>query len=261
MNTTTLTENTASPAVSTVAAAASFSPLYQQIKSLVLQSLQAGEWKPGDPIPSEFELAARYKVSQGTVRKAIDELAKEHLLVRRQGKGTFVATHAEQQVQFRFLKLKPDNPQSDAQGPAERHIIDCKRLRAPTPVAQVLGLRAGEAVFQVRRVLSFDQVPTIFEDIWLPGAAFKGLTAERLSADTRPMYAMFESDFGIRMVRAQERLRAVLPSPEVCEWLQVDSDTPLLKVERMSFTYHDTPMEWRIGVYRTDTRHYLNELN
>ena len=261
MNTTTLTENTASPAVSTVAAAASFSPLYQQIKSLVLQSLQAGEWKPGAPIPSEFELAARYKVSQGTVRKAIDELAKEHLLVRRQGKGTFVATHAEQQVQFRFLKLKPDNPQSDAQGPAERHIIACKRLRAPTPVAQVLGLRTGEAVFQVRRVLSFDQVPTIFEDIWLPGAAFKGLTAERLSADTRPMYAMFESDFGIRMVRAQERLRAVLPSPEVCEWLQVDSDTPLLKVERMSFTYHDTPMEWRIGVYRTDTRHYLNELN
>ena len=111
MNTTTLTENTASPAVSTVAASASFSPLYQQIKSLVLQSLQVDEWKPGDPIPSEFELAARYKVSQGTVRKAIDELAKEHLLVRRQGKGTFVATHAEQQVQFRFLKLKPDNPQ------------------------------------------------------------------------------------------------------------------------------------------------------
>ena len=75
-----------------------FSPLYQQIKGLVLQSLQAGEWKPGDTIPSEFELAARYKVSQGTVRKAIDELAKDHLLVRRQGKGTFVATHAEQQL-------------------------------------------------------------------------------------------------------------------------------------------------------------------
>jgi len=261
VNSTTLPEKTATPAVSTVLASASFSPLYQQIKSLVLQSLQAGEWKPGDPIPSEFELAARYKVSQGTVRKAIDELAKEHLLVRRQGKGTFVATHAEQQVQFRFLKLKPDNPNSDSQGPAERHIIDCKKLRAPQPVAEVLGLRTGEQVFQVRRVLSFDGVPTIFEDIWLPGAAFKGLTAERLSADTRPMYAMFESDFGIRMVRAQERLRAVLPSAKVCECLRVSSDTPLLKVERMAFTYHDTPMEWRIGVYRTDNRHYLNELN
>lgn len=261
MNISTLTENTALPAVSTVVASASFSPLYQQIKSLVLQSLQAGEWKPGDPIPSEFELAARYKVSQGTVRKAIDELAKEHLLVRRQGKGTFVATHAEQQVQFRFLKLKPDNPASVSQGPAERHIIDCKKLRAPQPVAEVLGLRTGEQVFQVRRVLSFDGVPTIFEDIWLPGGPFKGLTAERLNVDTRPMYAMFESDFGIRMVRAQERLRAVLPSAKVCECLRVTSDTPLLKVERMAFTYQDTPMEWRIGVYLTDTRHYLNELN
>jgi len=71
-----------------------FSPLYQQIKVLILQSLQSGEWKPGDVIPSEMDLAARFRVSQGTVRKAIDELAAENLVVRRQGKGTFVATHA-----------------------------------------------------------------------------------------------------------------------------------------------------------------------
>lgn len=73
-----------------------FSPLYQQIKTLILQSLQAGEWKPGEMIPSEMELAARYKVSQGTVRKAIDELAAENLVARRQGKGTFVTTHYEE---------------------------------------------------------------------------------------------------------------------------------------------------------------------
>ena len=261
MNPPTLSENTADQPLAPLLNSPSFSPLYQQIKSLVLQSLQAGEWRPGDPIPSEFELAARYKVSQGTVRKAIDELAKDHLLVRRQGKGTFVATHAEQQVQFRFLKLKPDNPASVSQGPAERYIIDCKKLRAPQPVAEVLGLRTGEQVFQVRRVLSFDRVPTIFEDIWLPGGPFKGLTAEQLSTDTRPMYAMFESDFGIRMVRAQERLRAVLPVEDVQVFLKVSAQTPLLKVERLSFTYQDTPMEWRIGVYLTDTRHYLNELN
>jgi GntR family transcriptional regulator len=63
------------------------------------------------------------------------------------------------------------------------------------------------------------------------------------------------------MVRAQERLRAVLPSDDVCDFLKVSANMPLLKVERLSFTYQDTPMEWRIGVYRTDTRHYLNELN
>jgi len=261
LNTSTPLENAASQTAQAGSLSPFFSPLYQQIKELVLQSLQAGEWKPGDLIPSEFELAARFKVSQGTVRKAIDELAKEHLLVRRQGKGTFVATHSEQQVQFRFLKLKPDHPASVSQGPAERHIIDCHRLRAPADVARALSLRTSDMVYRVRRVLSFDGVPTIFEDIWLPGAPFKGLTAERLSKDTRPMYAMFESDFGIRMVRAQERLRAILPSEDVCSFLKVSANTPLLQVERMSYTYHDSPMEWRIGVYLTDNRHYLNELS
>ena len=70
-------------------------PLYLQIKALILRSLQAGEWRPGEAIPSEIELAARFGVCQGTVRKAIDELAADNLVVRRQGKGTFVATHAE----------------------------------------------------------------------------------------------------------------------------------------------------------------------
>mgnify|MGYP003334421629 CR=1 FL=1 len=238
-----------------------FSPLYQQIKGLILQSLQGGEWKPGEVIPSEMELAARYRVSQGTVRKAIDELAKDHLLVRRQGKGTFVATHAEQQVQFRFLKLKPDNPDATPPSAAQRHIIDCKRQRAPQAVAQALGLRNGDAVYQVRRVLSFESVPTIFEDIWLPGTAFKGLTTERLNQDTRPMYAMFESDFGIRMVRAQEQVRAVLPDTTQARDLGLLQPLPLLSVERVAYTYNDAPMEVRRGLYRTDRHHYFNTLN
>src|SRR6201990_2642840 len=81
-----------------------FSPLYQQIKGLITRSLQSGEWKPGEAIPSEVELAARFKVSQGTVRKAIDAMADENLVVRRQGKGTYVATHAEEKIQYRFLR-------------------------------------------------------------------------------------------------------------------------------------------------------------
>ncbi|MFZ9351977.1 MAG: GntR family transcriptional regulator, partial [Polynucleobacter sp.] len=89
--------------------AANFSPLYQQIKDLLLESLQAGEWQPGQPIPSEMDLAERYKVSQGTVRKAIDALAAENVVVRHQGKGTFVASHREDAVQFRFLRLVPDD--------------------------------------------------------------------------------------------------------------------------------------------------------
>jgi GntR family transcriptional regulator len=238
-----------------------FSPLYQQIKALLLQSLEAGEWKSGAAIPSEQELAARFKVSQGTVRKAIDELSFDNLLVRRQGKGTFVATHAERQVQYRFLKLVPEDGDASSQGPAQRQIIDCKRARASADVARGLGLRPGDAVLQVRRVLSFGTTPTILEDIWLPGAPFKGLTAERLRNDNGPMYALFEREFGVRMVRAEEKIRAVLPDATQAELLGVTSSTPLLSVERIAYTYNDAPIEMRQCLYLTNTHYYRNELH
>jgi GntR family transcriptional regulator len=243
------------------AATPAFSPLYQQIKGLILQSLQASEWKPGESIPSEIELAARYRVSQGTVRKAIDELASGHLLIRKQGKGTFVATHAEHQVQYRFLKLVPDQGDLNTEGPAQREIVDCKRLRASAEIARALALRSGDTVLQVRRVLSFANIPTILEDLWLPGTPFKGLTAERLTDYHGPMYALFETEFGVRMVRAEEKIRAVLPDKAQRELLQLPRNTPLLSVERIAYTYKDTPMELRRGFYRTDTHHYHNDLN
>ena len=243
------------------AATPAFSPLYQQIKGLILQSLQASEWKPGESIPSEMELAARYRVSQGTVRKAIDELASGHLLIRKQGKGTFVATHAEHQVQYRFLKLVPDQGDLNTEGPAQREIVDCKRLRASAEIARALALRSGDSVLQVRRVLSFANVPTILEDLWLPATPFKGLTAERLADYHGPMYALFETEFGVRMVRAEEKIRAVLPDKAQRELLQLPPNTPLLSVERIAYTYKDTPMELRRGLYRTDKHHYHNDLN
>ncbi len=241
--------------------APAFSPLYQQIKALILQSLQQGEWKPGEVIPSEFDLAARYKVSQGTVRKAVDELAAENLLVRRQGRGTFVATHSEQQVQYRFLRLQPDSGTVDSEGPAQRDVVECRRQRASAEVARALGLRSGDPVLQARRLLRFAGVPTILEDLWLPGGPFKGLTADRLSQHHGPMYALFEAEFGVRMVRADEKIRAVLPDAEQARLLDVDTATPLLSVERVAYTYNDVPMELRRGLYRTDTHHYRNELS
>ena len=238
----------------------SFSPLYQQIKGLILQSLQAGEWKPGEAIPSEMELAARFRVSQGTVRKAIDEMATDNLVVRRQGRGTFVATHAEQQVQFRFLKLVPDSGTPGSEGPAQRDIIDCRRTRATAEVARALALRTGDAVLQARRVLSYAGLPTIVEDLWLPATPFKGLTAERLADYHGPMYALFETEFNVRMVRADEKIRAVPAADGLEVLLKVERGTPLLSVERIAYTYQDVPMELRRGYYRTDTHHYHNTL-
>ena len=261
MNSTLPPPDAPAAAAESQAATPAFSPLYQQIKGLILQSLQASEWKPGESIPSEMELAARYRVSQGTVRKAIDELASGHLLIRKQGKGTFVATHAEHQVQYRFLKLVPNQGDLNTEGPAQREIVDCKRLRATAEIARALALRSGDTVLQVRRVLSFANMPTILEDLWLPGAPFKGLTAERLADYHGPMYALFETEFGVRMVRAEEKIRAVLPDKAQRELLQLPANTPLLSVERIAYTYNDTPMELRRGFYRTDTHHYRNDLN
>ena len=250
-----------SPPAAQIPATPAFSPLYRQIKELILQSLQSGEWKPAEVIPSEMELAARFRVSQGTVRKAIDELAAEHLLVRRQGKGTFVATHAERHVQYRFLKLVPDSGDIHTEGPAQRSIIECRRVRASADIARSLALRTGDSVLQARRVLSFGGVPTILEDLWLPGLAFKGLTAEQLAGYQGPTYAMFELDFGVRMVRADEKVRAICPDAEQAALLQIALGTPLLSVERIAYTYNDQPMELRRGLYRTDTHHYHNALN
>ncbi len=246
-------------------AAPAFSPLYQQIKSLLLKSLQAGEWLPGQAIPSEIELAARFGVSQGTVRKAIDEMATENMLVRRQGKGTFVATHAEQETQYRFLRLKPD----DGSAPAlQRRLLDCRRMRAPTEVARALTLKSGEAAVQVRRLLlaptgPADDAPrpVVLDDLWLPGTLFKGLSAERLQSWRGPMYRLFEAEFAVHMIRAEERLRAVPAGADEAALLGVAEGAPLLSVERLSFTYGDRPVEWRRGLYETSAHHYRNELN
>lgn len=235
-----------------------FSPLYQQIKALITQSLQSGEWKPGELIPSEVELASRFKVSQGTVRKAIDELAAENLVVRRQGKGTFVATHHEARAQYRFLRLMPDTGEPHN---AENRILEVKRLRAPAEIARLLDIKSGDSVIFIKRVQSLDGAPTIVEELWLPGALFRGLTAERLVEYKGPMYGLFETEFGTRMIRATERIRAVVADAAAVELLGVAAHTPLLSVERVSYTYGDKPVEVRRALYLTERHHYHNELS
>ena len=243
------------------AAGPAFSPLYQQIKTLMTRSLQQGEWQPGALIPSEKDLAARFKVSQGTVRKSIDALAADNLLVRRQGKGTFVATHAEEKVQFRFLRLMPDDSDRTGPGAMERRFIDCRRQRAPAELAHALHLRVNDAAIQVRRLLSFRGVPVVLDDIWLPAALFKGLTTERLSGYRGPMYGLFESEFGVRMIRAEEKIRAVAADPAAAALLGLEAGAPLLSVERLAMTYGDKPVELRRGLYSTAAHYYRNELS
>jgi len=238
--------------------AAVYAPLYRQIKDLIVQGLQRGEWKPGDMIPSEMDLAARFQVSQGTVRKAVDELATENLLVRRQGKGTFVATHHEARAQFRFLRVVPDD---HAPLPGVSRYLDCRRIRASGDIARHLAVRPSDPVVYLRRLLSFENAPVVLDEIWLPGNLFKKLTAERLAEYTGPLYGLFETEFGTRMIRADERIRAVAASADVAKHLKVAPASPLLLVERVSYTYGERPVEVRRGLSVTERYHYRNTLS
>src|SRR5690606_19273824 len=104
-------------------------------------------------------------------------------------------------------------------------------------------------------------VPTVLDDIWLPGTLFKGLTLERLQRNTGPLYALFENGFGVSMIRADEKLRAVAATPEVAELLDVAEGSPLLQVDRTSYAYGNRPVEMRRGLYRTDRQHYRTSVN
>lgn len=234
-----------------------FRPLYEQIKILLTQSLIAGEWRPGEVIPSETELAGRFKVSQGTVRKAIDELAAENILVRRQGKGTFVATHTEEHTQYRFLRIielngKKEFPTSE--------VLYCERGKADSTAAERLELKRGAPVVLVRRVLRFSGAPVILDDICLSATLFKGLTEALITEFEGTLYSLYESRYGTRIIRAEERIRAVAADEAVANLLDIAPKAPLLDVDRVAYTYGDQPVEWRVSRCNTQHHCYLNEL-
>lgn len=234
-----------------------FSPLYRQIRDLLMRSLETGEWRPGAVIPSESELAVRFGVSQGTVRKAIDEMAAEHLLVRRQGKGTYVASHSDPRSVFRFLSIRANEGELP---PLKSVPLECWRAKAGGDVARVLAIDVGASVIVVRRLLRFGSKPAVFDELYLPGELFGDLTLDVLKNSTVSLYNLFETRFGVPMVRADERLSAVSADRLSAELLQVTEGSPLLLVERVTYTYGNKPVEWRKGVCSTNDFHYHNAL-
>lgn len=235
-----------------------FSPLYRQIKTLIVQGLESGEWRPGEAIPSESDLAVRFNVSQGTVRKAIDEMAAENLVIRRQGKGTYVATHDDPRAFFRFLRLVPLNGEVE---PSTSVPLECWRAKAGPEAARALQINIGEPIIIVRRTLQFSGKPVVVDEIYLPGDVFTGLNLDVLKDYQGSLYSLFEGRFGVRMIHAEERIRAVAADRVSADLLGVTEGAPLLSVERISYTYGDKPVEWRRGLYCTAEHCYLNELS
>ena len=221
-----------------------------------MRHLASGEWGPGDPIPSESELASRFGVSQGTVRKAIDEMAAENLLVRQQGKGTLVATHKDPGSYFRFLRLVPNDGESRL---TQSIPLECWRAKAGADVARTLALEPGAAIIILRRLLKLGEEPVVFDEIYLPSELFPDLSLEILRSG-ESLYSLFETRYGVRMIRADERLRAISADRVSSELLQIAEGSPLLLVERVTFTYGNKPVEWRRGYYSTRNYHYHNQL-
>ena len=232
-------------------------PLYVQIKKRITDSLVGGLWHPGQSIPSEIELAQSYNVSQGTVRKAIDELAAEKILIRRQGKGTFVASHNEEHNQLRFLRLTSSLGDKEK---LDNKLITFEKEKASNGLAKTLGINSASTVVSIKRVLTFNEKPLILDLIKVPAASFRGLTPGKIIEKKGSMYRMYEADFGIQMLHAKEKIRAVTASTEAAELLGVSIGSPILSVERTSFTYDNKAIEWRLGLCLTENHHYATEL-
>ena len=240
------------------ASSPTFSPLYRQVIGLIMRSLESGEWKPGEVIPSESTLAVRFGVSQGTVRKAVDEMAADNLLVRRQGKGTFAATHRDPQTFSRFLRIAANVGEL---APLKSAPLGCWRAKASADVASALKVAPGSPVMILRRLVLAGAEPAIFDEIYLPGDLFSDLSIDALKSGEVSLYSLYENRFGVRVIRADERLRAIVADPVSAEFLRVAEGEPLLLVERVTYTYADRPVEWRRGVFCSEHFHYRNELS
>ncbi len=231
-----------------------FRPLYRQVYEVLVRRIADGVWKPGDALPSEPEIAADLRVSHGTVRKALDELAAENLVLRRQGRGTYVASHDDARILFQFFKIVADTGEHRF---PESRILSVDIVDADNDAAQRLAVRAGARMVRLDRVRSVGDKLCIFERIVLPKVMFPGIEKRTLPNN---LYELYRSVFGVTVVRTTERLKAIGASRGVAKHLGVASGTPLLQVDRVAFGIDGKPAEWRVSLCLTDTTHYLSDL-
>jgi GntR family transcriptional regulator len=231
-----------------------FRPLYAQVRDVLVKRIVDNVWQPGELLPSEFEIADDLGVSQGTVRKALDELETEKFVVRRQGKGTYVARHDEARILFQFFKLVPDTGKSEY---PDSRIIGVRVAPADRRAAAALDLSANARVVRIERVRTLARRVCIVERILLPRVLFPGIEKRDLPNN---LYELYRSDFRVTVVRASEKLKAVAATGRAAKHLGVAAGAPLLAIDRTAFALDGRPVEWRLSLCSTDRLHYLSEL-
>jgi len=233
------------------------SPLYRHVISQITQKLESGEWRSGETIPSEPRLAQQFHVSVGTIRKAIDELVAGQILVRHQGRGTFVSTHSEDHYRYHFFHIV------DADGTKRFPAVELhafRRGRADGSEAAKLGLKRGAPVIRVVNLLRLDDDPVVLDRITIAAQQFPGLTRAIFVARPGTIYHLYQERYGVSVIRAVERLRAVTADGATGKALGVRAGDPLLEIERVAYTYRDRPVELRVSQVNTGHHAYLSEL-
>ena len=225
-------------------------PLYLQVKESLVRRLVEGAWQPGQLIPSEMELARELGVSQGTVRKALDVLAADNLLIRKQGRGTYVAEPEESRILFNFFRLVPDT--------GERTFPNSKTVRrtkaAATRVeAAALGVAKGSMIWRIERIRTFGNDPLLVETIALPAARLPGFEAQKDIPNN--VYRLYSQGWGITIASAREKLKAVSASAHDAAHLNCLPGTALLEISRVAFDLEHNAVELRISRCLTERAH------
>jgi GntR family transcriptional regulator len=230
-----------------------FRPLYRQVRDTLVKRIAGGVWLPGQVLPSEPDIAADLGVSQGSVRKALDELTADGLVVRRQGRGTFVSIHDEARMLLQFYRLAPDHGEPRFPKAAILH-----HRTGPDPeAARRLGLAPRDPVHAIRRLRSLAGQVFVSERICLPASLFPGLEDREWPNN---LYEFYSVEFGLTIGRAREQLKAVASQEQEARDLDVTPGTPLLRIDRLAYALDGRRAEWRISHCRTDTIHYSAEL-
>jgi GntR family transcriptional regulator len=227
-------------------------PLYAQVREMLRERIRSGALKPGAPLPNEFALARELGVSQGTVRKALDALAAENLLVRSPGRGTFVREQTAADVLFRFFHLY------DAKGarilPDSRD-VKVSRAKASRTECERLALEKGASVVRISRLRTRDGEPFVTEHIAIPADLFPGL--EAIAPLPNTLYDLFQRRYGVTVARAEEKIAAAAADPATASALGIADATPLLRVDRIAFALDDRPIEWRVSLCHLADGYYL----
>lgn len=232
-------------------------PLYREVKHKLMESLRDGEWKAGDMIPAEKRLCERYGVSVGTLRKAVDELTAENILIRHQGRGTFVASHSQDRYMFGFFHICPKTGQKEY---PKVEFISLDKDKADADSARRLGVGKGSKLHRIVNRLSLSGRAVIVDHILLADRFFPGLTEQQVRERRTTLYQLYQDSFGVAVLRTEERLDAEGASADVAELLSIAPGTPVLHIVRRAFSFRDEVVELRHSwVLTTDHEYFTGD--